>query len=284
MSFSRLWSGFGRRRVDSESTVVCESYISKQNILQIAMPKTSWGYGNFAGGFQVWMVKALAGVPACLTSSLQAHFIIRWDKLMWFTYPRGLVMSLCRSFLHSSQKYSSGLAASSIMPTHPPCCQTLQISHWINKPPASSACMSDSANEEDNWPSLDLPASEGGPGYSCCPQTHLVISSSSPISSSSSSSSFVESSSSLSFSRVLRRVCGGSLCGLRAKSSTSSEERECGVDDFWGEGCLLLDLVARSVRPDDTEDEELLWAGTLGGGCVVRARDERRGDIVKNEQ
>ena len=34
------------------------------------------------------------------------------------------------------------------------------------------------------------------------------------------------------------------------------------------------------MRPDETEDEELLCVATLGGGCVVRARDDRRGDIA----
>lgn len=41
-----------------------------------------------------------------------------------------------------------------------------------------------------------------------------------------------------------------------------------------------LTLDARSVRADETEDEELLCVATLGGGWVVRARDDRRGDIV----
>jgi hypothetical protein len=40
--------------------------------------------------------------------------------------------------------------------------------------------------------------------------------------------------------------------------------------------------VARSVRAEETEDEETLGAvGTLGWlGWVVRAREERRGDIA----
>ena len=43
---------------------------------------------------------------------------------------------------------------------------------------------------------------------------------------------------------------------------------------------MLLVLVWRSVRADETEDAEVLAAaGTPGGGCVVRALDERRGDI-----
>ena len=52
------------------------------------------------------------------------------------------------------------------------------------------------------------------------------------------------------------------------------------MDDLGGDVCLVLTLDARSVRADETEDDELLCVATLGGGCVVRARDERRGDIV----
>lgn len=52
------------------------------------------------------------------------------------------------------------------------------------------------------------------------------------------------------------------------------------MDDFGGEVCLAFVRDARSVRDDETEDEELLCAAPLGGGWVVRARDERRGDIV----
>lgn len=102
------------------------------------------------------------------------------------------------------------------------------------------------------------------------------------MSSSSSSSSFVVSSSlSLSCSRVRRRVNGGSVWGSRGGSSGSSEESECGVDDFCGVACLLFVLPARSVRADETEDDDVLCAvATLGGGWVVRARDDLRGDIV----
>jgi hypothetical protein len=52
------------------------------------------------------------------------------------------------------------------------------------------------------------------------------------------------------------------------------------VDDLGGEVCLALVRDARSVRDDETEDEELLCVAPLGGGWVVRARDERRGDIA----
>jgi hypothetical protein len=44
--------------------------------------------------------------------------------------------------------------------------------------------------------------------------------------------------------------------------------------------CFGLTRDARSVRADETEDDELLCVATLGGGWVVRAREERRGDIV----
>lgn len=42
----------------------------------------------------------------------------------------------------------------------------------------------------------------------------------------------------------------------------------------------MLVRDARSVRADETEDDELLCDAPLGGGWVVRARDERRGDIA----
>ena len=67
----------------------------------------------------------------------------------------------------------------------------------------------------------------------------------------------------------------------RGGSSGSSEESECGVRDFCGVACGLLVLPARSVRADETEEDELLCAVfTPGGGWVVRARDDLRGDIA----
>lgn len=44
-------------------------------------------------------------------------------------YPVPVIVIVCNSFRHCSQKYSSGLVASSMMPTQPPCCHTLQTSH-----------------------------------------------------------------------------------------------------------------------------------------------------------
>jgi hypothetical protein len=76
-------------------------------------------------------------------------------------------------------------------------------------------------------------------------------------------------------------VRGGSIVELRAGSSGSSEESEWGVPDLCGDDCLWFDRGARSVRAEDTEDEDVLGAvATLPGGCVVRALDERRGDIA----
>ena len=48
--------------------------------------------------------------------------------------------------------------------------------------------------------------------------------------------------------------------------------------DFWGEPCLLFDLVLRSARFEEIDDVELLCEGAEGGGWVIRAREERRGD------
>jgi hypothetical protein len=68
------------------------------------------------------------------------------------------------------------------------------------------------------------------------------------------------------------------MCESRGGSSGSSEESECGVSDFWGDVCLLFVLPARSLRDDE---EVTLGADPVpGGGWVVRARDDRRGDIA----
>lgn len=48
---------------------------------------------------------------------------------MYRPHPTAVLVIVCRSLRHCSQKYSSGLAASSMIPTQPPCCQTLQTSH-----------------------------------------------------------------------------------------------------------------------------------------------------------
>ena len=40
--------------------------------------------------------------------------------------------------------------------------------------------------------------------------------------------------------------------------------------------------MLRSARPEVVEDEEeSVWLGAEVEGCVVRAREDRRGDIVK---
>jgi hypothetical protein len=81
---------------------------------------------------------------------------------------------------------------------------------------------------------------------------------------------------------VRRRVSGGSACASRGGSSGSSEESECGESDFGGVACLLADRPARSVRADEADDDDVLCAvATLGGGCVVRAREDLRGDIAE---
>ena len=77
---------------------------------------------------------ALAGTESIFAYSVLASFKVKEDH----TYPVGVVMILCRSLRHCSQKYSSGLAESSKIPTQPPCCQTLQLSHCINHPVLSS--------------------------------------------------------------------------------------------------------------------------------------------------
>lgn len=52
------------------------------------------------------------------------------------------------------------------------------------------------------------------------------------------------------------------------------------MEDFCGDDCLWLVLAALSPLEDEVEADEVLCAAvTPGGGCVVRARDERRGDI-----
>lgn len=44
---------------------------------------------------------------------------------------------------------------------------------------------------------------------------------------------------------------------------------------------IWFERALRSARPEEMEDEEeLLCCGTEGVGCVMRARDERRGDMV----
>ena len=55
--------------------------------------------------------------------------------------------------------------------------------------------------------------------------------------------------------------------------------------DRFGELILLLERVLRSARPEDMDEvEESVCAGAEGGGWVVRAREERRGDILNLDQ
>lgn len=136
------------------------------------------------------------------------------------TYPFIPRIILCRAGLHCSQKYSSGLIASSIKPTQPPCCQTWHLSHWMKKLPASSGGASVTSSVVAPFSSL-IPALgilwlgsreiAGGPGYSEKPQTHLVTSSASTSSSSSSSTgALLVSSLSTSTPRLLLRVANES--------------------------------------------------------------------------
>ena len=108
--------------------------------------------------------------------------------LVHATYPLAVAVILCKSLRHRSQKYSSGLMASSIIPTQPPCCHTLQMSHWMKRPPLSSCTVADETASVTS--PLDLAfdplcslVALGIPGYSKLPQIQRVISSSSSSSS-----------------------------------------------------------------------------------------------------
>ena len=99
------------------------------------------------------------------------------------THPLAVVVILCKSLRHCSQKYSSGLVASSMIPTQPPCCQTLHSSHCINHPVVSSA---KDAGADSSFETVLTGSGSGNPGYSWFPQMHLVTSSSTSSSFSSS--------------------------------------------------------------------------------------------------
>ena len=187
------------------------------------------------------------------------------------THPLAVVVILCKSLRHCSQKYSSGLVASSIIPTQPPCCQTLHISHCINHPVVSSA---KDAGSDSSFETVLAVSTSGNPGYSWFPHMHLVTSSST---SSSFSSSIIRRTSSLGSSWLLL-VLGD--CGL-AGASRSSEDCDRAATELRGEGSLFWGGALRSARPEEIEDEdEMVCCGADGVGCVVRARDERRGDIT----
>jgi len=171
-----------------------------------------------------------------------------------------------------------------MIPTQPPCCHTLHLSHWMKRPPASSDSISN-GTEEGFGPISSLTPGlapgrpgdgTGGPGYSCCPQRHRVISSSSPSSSSSSTwRVFGISSSSSSRPRFRWRVCGSSP---REDKSWSSRDCDRWIDDLGGEETLLFERVFRSARLSEFKDvEEGVCCGAAGGGWVVRAREDRRG-------
>lgn len=125
------------------------------------------------------------------------------------THPLAVVVILCKPLRHCSQKYSSGLVASSMMPTQPPCCQTLHISHCINHPVVSSA---KAAGSDPSLETILTWSGSGNPGYSWFPQMHLVTSSSN---SSSFSSSITGGTSSLGSSWLLLVLRG---CGLASAS------------------------------------------------------------------
>ena len=112
----------------------------------------------------------------------------------------------------------------------------------------------------------------GKPGYSAFPQMHRVTPSSLSRSSSSSTMSLTGSF--------------GSSCPLRVRrgwgfeGSSWSSDCERGME-VRGEVILLCERVLRSARPEEMEEvDELVCFGAEGMDWVVRAREERRGDMV----
>ena len=66
-----------------------------------------------------------------------------------------------------------------------------------------------------------------------------------------------------------------------ARVSGSSEDCDRAAIELRGEGSLFWERTLRSARPEEIEDEEeLLCCCADGVGCLVRARDERRGDMT----
>lgn len=178
------------------------------------------------------------------------------------THPLLAVQSLCKSWRHCSQKYSSGLDSSVMMPTQPPCCQTLQTSHCTNKPAVSSVTSAEKNGSSPNAclnPCLESSSNGGGPWYSSLPQTQRTASSSSwasPSPSAMSTASALLPALSLSSAcpRVRRRVPKGSSAVM--VSSGGSDDSESVELDFCGDAALLKYLELRSGRPETLEAVE----------------------------
>lgn len=153
------------------------------------------------------------------------------------THPFDAFVILWNSGLHCSQKYSSGNMDSSSNPIQPPCCQTLQLSHWTKKLPVSSVMVSASG-------CCCLRASEG-PGYSACPQMQRVTSSSAgSMSFSSCSICRVAAGSFSSPFRLLRR---GWVCSAaREVESAPSLDSDRWVEGLRGEFGRWSARVSRS--------------------------------------
>lgn len=76
---------------------------------------------------------------------------------------------------------------------------------------------------------------------------------------------------------LLLVLCDSGLAG----ASGSSKDCDRAATELRGEGGLFCGRTLRPARPEEIEDEEeLLCSGADGMGCVVRARDERRGDMT----
>lgn len=156
----------------------------------------------------------------------------------WNHYPLLAVYILWKSFRHSSQKYSSGLDSSVIIPTQAPCCQTLQMSHCTKNPAASSVTSVaniGSISLPSRKPFLESSSKGGGPGYSSYPQMQRTASSSSCTSSSPfaiSTGSTFDAALSLSFPclRVYLSVENGSSAVI--ESSGGSDESDPVDVDF----------------------------------------------------
>lgn len=143
----------------------------------------------------------------------------------------------------------------------------------MNHPVVSSAKAAGFASLLD-IPLLASLTVTGSPGYSEFPHMHLVTSSS-PSSSGSSSIACVFSSLTTSWLLLVLRACGLGV------PSGSSDDRDRAVTELLCEVDIWFERALRSARTEETEDEEeLVCCGREGVGCVRRARDERRGDMV----